>query len=100
VLLVKTDNIQTFEVTRFIISSQSGGSTTVSVYLVPPGGTAVNTNAVLLGYKLGANNYIEGTGGFVLPPGGWAIYVSCDTGNACVFTVSGNLSALVGESAT
>jgi hypothetical protein len=100
VQLMKTDNIQTFEVTNFIVSSQSGGSTTVSIYLVPPGGVAGNTNAVILGYKLGANAFIEGHGGLVVPPGGWAIFVSCDTGSACVFTVSGNLGAIIGEAAT
>jgi hypothetical protein len=100
VLLVKTDNIRTFVVTDFIVSSQSGGQTTVSMFLVPPGDTPQNTNAIILGFKLGANAFAEGKGGFVLQPGGWSIWVSCDTGSACVFTVSGDLSAIVGEAAT
>jgi hypothetical protein len=100
VLLVKTDNIRTFVVTDFIISSSSGNQTTVSVFLVPPGGVAAQSNAVLNGYKIAANSYIEGKGGFVLQPGGWAIYVSCDTGSACSFTVSGDLGAVLADNVT
>lgn len=100
VSLFKTDNIQSFECTSFVVSSSSGNQTTVSVFLVPPGGVASANNAVLNGYKIAANNYIEGKGGFVVPAGGWSIYVSCDTGSACAFTLSGNLGAQISDLAT
>lgn len=91
VLLFKTNSIQTFVVSHFLISTGTANKTTVSVYVVPPGAAAGPTNAVLLSYQLAGNNYVEGAGGFVIPAGGWSVYVSCDVGNSSVFTLSGDL---------
>lgn len=91
VLLFKTNSIQTFVCSHFLISAGTGNKTTVSVYVVPPSAAADPTNAVLLNTQIAANSYLEGHGGFVLPAGGWAVWVSCDTGNSSVFNMSGDL---------
>lgn len=89
--LLVTDSIRTFVTSRFLLSTSTANKTTLSVYLVAPSAAPNPTNALLLNYQLAGNSFLEGQGGFVVPAGGWAIWVSCDTGNGAVFTVSGDL---------
>lgn len=86
------NNIQTLIVLRFIISnSDSNNSDTVSVYLVPPGGVASINNAVIHGVKIAASSYIEGSGGFVVPPK-WSIQTQSSSPAVVVCTLSGELT--------
>jgi hypothetical protein len=91
-LLYKGDFIQTFQVEHFILSNSDNGNANVSVYLVPPGASPAIANAVIHLVKITGNSYIEGAGGFIIPPQ-YSVYVQSTTNNDVVATMSGTLSA-------
>lgn len=92
VVLYQGDNLRTLVISRFILSNSDNATENVSVYLVPPGGTASINNAVIHLVKLAGNSYLEGQGGFVVPPK-YSVQVQAASPALVVATVSGDLSA-------
>lgn len=93
VVLYQGDNLRTLVVTRFILSNSGNNPENVSVFLVPPGGTPTINNAVIHQVKLSANTYIEGQGGFVVPPQ-YSVQVQCTDPAVVVATLSGDLAVI------
>ena len=90
-VLYKGDPLFTLVVSHFIISNaDANGSDTISIYLVPPGGASSINNAVIHLVKLAASSYIEGTGGFVVPPG-YTVMAQASQPSVMVCTVSGEI---------
>ena len=90
-LLYQGNNLQTFITSRFILSNSDTGTTNASLYLVPPNGTPSINNAVIYLYKVASNSFVEGQGGFVVPPK-YSLWATATSGNIVVATVSGELS--------
>jgi hypothetical protein len=89
-LLYQGNNLQTLVVTNFIMSNADAGNANVSIFLVAPGTSPAITDAVIHLVKLSGNTYIQGNGGFVVPPK-FAVYVQSTSNNLVVATIGGDL---------
>lgn len=73
----------------------SGSAVTVSLSLIPAGGTAVGTHRVIAGYSLAVGDTLplgDYLGGHMLGPGDF-ISILCGTANAVDVVISGAVSA-------
>jgi hypothetical protein len=89
-LLYQGNNLQTLVVTNFIVSNSDAGNANISIFLVAPGASPAITDAVIHLVKLSGNTYIQGNGGFVVPPK-YAVYVQSTTNNLVIATIGGDL---------
>ena len=69
------------------VCNTTGGAITVNVHLVPSGGTADTTNALVYGYSIAANSYWQRAGSQIMNAGD-TIQVK-GSGTGCTITVSG-----------
>lgn len=82
----------TLEIGTISIANTSTSAATCRVFLVPSGGTADQTTAILYDFSIPANGVIEGIGkGQVLAAAG-TIQVRSGTASALTFTASGGLT--------
>lgn len=90
-VLYKGDPLRTLVVSHFIVSNaDANGSDTISLFLVPPGGSSSINNAIIHLVKISASSYIEGNGGFVVPPG-YTVTAQASQPSVMVCTVSGEV---------
>lgn len=93
-LLYSGDPIRTLIADSFIISNSDAGNANVSLYLVKPGDSPSINNAVVHLVKLAGNSYIQGNGGFVVPPS-YKVYVQSTSTNLVIATLGGTLGVNV-----
>lgn len=58
-LLIQADAIRQIRITNFLLSNSEGTPNTISVFQVPQGQTAQQSNAMLYQYKLSGNSFVE-----------------------------------------
>jgi hypothetical protein len=69
------------------VCNTTGGAVTVNVHLVPSGGTADTTNALVYGYSIGATSYWQRTGSQIMNAGDTIQVKASATGTT--ITISG-----------
>ena len=73
------------------VANTTGGALSITIYLVPSGGSAATTNALFYGVSIDANSTLQWTGTQVLHGGGFiSILSSAATG--LTVTASGGLA--------
>jgi hypothetical protein len=94
--LYTTSNSRWFSCSMIHVGNTSGAAVTVDVYLVPAAGAPLQTNALLYGFSVPANDFIEFGDGFWFPPGS-SLQAKASSDSVIVFQVSGSEQAGVGS---